>query len=210
MLAINQLAGFGSASLEIETFTLVSSGLATWTDAKTATLISDTTGWNNTNMRHVISSLSAGGSAVRMVFAGGLDGGITYDDLYIGEQALSGDIYDMKASVPAPTQMFVGGSGSFVVPEDETVTTDELVFAVDSSKTYVIAAHLSSYLGSDSLKQGSGLVGVNSYYITGASQSSSADATGSYTGAGSARGVSKMQVRTATNDDVFFAPTVTQ
>lgn len=128
-----------------------------------------------------------------------------YDALWIGEQASSGDVYDMKSSSPAPTQMLVSGSGSFFVPPGETVETDALAFTIDPAKTYVVAAHYAT-ASDDGLRQNSDPTGIISYWkAASASEASTANVTGYTNGPGGSRGIKKLQVESL---DAFFSPTV--
>lgn len=212
MFRVNHLVGFGSGRSNMRLRPPSPSNLF-WRTVFTDTLDGDTNGWDGFNQRHVFVApvFSAGGSIIRVTLQGGSDSGITYDSLWIGEQASSGDIYDMKASAPAPAQLLVNGSGSFAVASSDLVVTDPLTFTIDTSKSYVISSHYSDLNGFSQLASGIGAMpggtGSGSYYLSpqSADESSTANVTG-YSGAGSTRGIKKIEV--VTTDDIFFSPTV--
>lgn len=151
--------------------------LILWSDAFSFTPSSTGDGYDGFTIRQVYSSaiLTASGSKVRLVLSGGNTGGCTIDAMYIGEQASSGDPYDMKASAPAPTQFLVLGSGSFTVPNNDTLTTDPLTFAFDHTKTYVIAHHINGT--PDSMKATTG-TSVAGYTKSGVNEASIANVSG--------------------------------
>jgi len=204
MLKVTQLYGFNVSGGEITLRPdIVGSG---WQDSMVETLGGNTSGWQNYNMRQVISppALSIDGAAVRVVFEADDFLGATLDDVYIGEQATSGDAYDMKASNPSPTQIKVSGAGSFSVPVGLTVTSDRVDFPITTTKSYVIAIHFAATPNTGLRTAVNSKPGMSSYYgSTGASEANTAN-VGVYTGPSTTRGVKKLQVET--RDEIFYPP----
>lgn len=150
-----------------------------WVDAFSQSMSSDGTGWGGVTLRPLFNSsvLSSSGSQVRLVLQAASTTGFTIDKLYIGQQATSGDPYDMLASGPAPAQFLVGGSGLMTCGPGGTITTDALSFSLDHTKNHVIAAHFSA---ASDIKSTNGVSGVTRYSKIGISEADVADATTGY------------------------------
>lgn len=136
------------------------------------------------------SALSTSGSNVRFTLKcpDAIGSSTSIAAMYIGEYAGSGDAYDMKSSAPAPTQVLVGGSGSFTLPyQGDDVKTDSLAFAIDETKTYVIAMAITGS-GAVPRTAAAAVSGAQGYSKSG-NDASTANATG-YGTSGSAGAVS--------------------
>lgn len=99
------------------------------------------------NLRMTYDSLivqdPSDGTKARVRVKAGSAGDVNIGNLYLGEQATTGNAYDMKSS-PAPVQLKVGGSGSFTIPAGTSVDTDAVDLTIDETKSYVIAAYFNS------------------------------------------------------------------
>jgi len=169
-------------------------GGISWTDSTSIAMTSQGSGWDGFTIRQVYSAamLSTSGTVVRLQLSAGSFGGCLIDAIYIGEQASSGDVYDMKASSPAPTQFLVGGSGSFSIGTNSVLFTDALTFAIDETKSYVIGVHFNGT--PDNILVASG-TSVAAYSKAAASEAGTADVTGySLRPAAQALLISKIQV----------------
>lgn len=188
-----------------------------WVTTFSASMGGNISGWNGFTLRQVLpaSVLSQSGSKVRLTLLGGIFGTFSIDGCYIGEQAASGDPYDMKAS-PALGQFRVGGSTSFAsTAAAQTIVTDALDFTIDETKSYVVTVHFNGAEGHTS----SGTVSGSTNYFKNATDATTLDATG-YTssGAGSVRLIKNVQVAqppqphpdTLVDSDVINVPSVSR
>lgn len=185
MLRLTQLTGFG---VPIDEEDGGGDG-PSWTDTFSLSMSSEGSGYDGITLRQVYdaSLLSDSGTMVRLQLKSGTFNGCIIDGLYIGEQAPTGDAYDMVS----PSQFLISGSGSFTIPGGTPTYTDALTFTFDETKTYVISVHFSGtpdYLGFQ------GSTSVAGFYKS-ASEAGTADVSG-YTPrpSGQAFLVSKIQV----------------
>jgi hypothetical protein len=164
-----------------------------WTTSFTGTLVTNNA-LSACTVRVLLSAamLTASGNAVRLLLqaAGTGNDDLHVGAMYIGEQAAAGDAYDMKASSPAPTQIFVGASGSFTVPAGSTQYTDPLAFVIDHTKSYIVSFHLSSVSG---VKDGT-LGGAANYTKNAVNEAATADVTGYTTNSNVQRVVKTVEV----------------
>lgn len=141
------------------------------------------------------TALSQSGAYVRLIFEAATVisgyGPFTITSCYIGEQAASGDLYDMKATTPTPAQVLFGGSASVTCAAGATVTSDALNFAIDETKSYVISTHFDTPSG---ILGGFGISGVTAYSKSSVDEASMADVTGYSGTSGTTRGLKKIQV----------------
>ncbi len=167
--------------------------LIPWTDSFSVTPSTDGSGFDGYTIRQVYgpSVLSASGSRVRLALTGGPFGGFSLDALYIGEQG-SGNLYNMKASAPAPTQFLFSGSGSCTLGSDQTLFTDLLTFAIDDTKTYVIAAHINGTPDDMAVSTGTSVLAYQKAAVNEASTASVSGYTARPTG--QAMFITKIQV----------------
>lgn len=185
MFRVTQLQGFDTTSDSRKTqkfidrdifYPPVEVGVA-WRDSVSVPLTDNLSKWNGDTLRQVINAslFLASGTVMRLALQASSIAGFNVDAMYIGEQASSGDPYDMKASGPAPAQIKVGGSGSFSVAGNTTITTDQLLFTIDEAKTYVITAHFSGSSGDISYTS---VAGATMYSKSGVNEAAIADVTG--------------------------------
>jgi hypothetical protein len=173
------------------------------------------TEFNGYTTRQVISASALGksGAEVRLVLVASSLAGFSIDAMYIGEQASSGEAYDMKASNPAPAQILVSGSGSFVASAGQTITTDALTFTIDEAKTYIISTHFNA--SSKTRFDGIPPSGSNNYVKSAVNEAATADVSGYSLNSGVLILIQQVQIRgkllkpsIVTDTDVFSAPTV--
>lgn len=95
-------------------------------------------------MRNVIPSadLAVSGSKVRVTLNAGASGGFVIDAAEIGHVAGAGDVYDFDGGQAALT--FSGGAAGCTVALGATVLSDEITFAFDKTKDFIVAVHFSS------------------------------------------------------------------
>ena len=214
MLRVTQLIGFGSK--EDDKLSVLYPASGSWVDSMSMSFGGGgALGYYGTTTRQIIAGLlSVSGPKVRLVLAPstglGGSGAFNIDTLYIGEQATSGDPYDMKASAPLPMQFFVNGSGVFSTSAEQLVITDELVFAIDKTKTYVISTHFMDHSVGESDLGLATITGATNYTKHGVNEAGVADASSSgyfSDGSGSLRMITKVQVFVGIDTDVFYTPT---
>lgn len=100
---------------------------------------------------------------------------------YIGEQAGSGDAYDFAGT---PTQItFDTGAAFFEIASGSTKASDLITFAIDETKTYLVAFQMSD-AGKGYLKQtNDGAQNTDNYYKASGSDAATVNKSG-YTGPG--------------------------
>lgn len=173
-----------------------------WTDSFTSPQnAGSSNGWAGFTQRQLVgaAALSVSGTYVRLVLEAAAVvtgyGGFTIDAIYIGEQAASGDLYDMKASTPAPTQVLFSGSASVTCAAGQTVTSDPLAFAIDETESYIVSIHFSA-TGTSAVLGGFGVTGVTAYSKSAVNEAATADVSGYSGTSGTTRGLKKVQVTT--------------
>jgi hypothetical protein len=198
MLRVTQLCGFGSGSSPSLSALFIDNDvfyppadISPWQTTMSVAMTNSSSGWNGQTMRQILAPplFSLNGSQIRLVLQAN---GFTTDAMYIGEQAASGDTYDMKATSPAPAQIKVGGSGTFTVGTGVTVTTDALTFAFDKTKTYIVSYHISA---SSALRQSTGTTGAFPWNKASVNEAATPDVTGYNSGGtGNLHMITKIQV----------------
>lgn len=151
----------------------------TWHTAASTTLSTDSTGWNGFNVRQRISAsvLAFSGTKVRVTLQAANTGGFTIDHAAIGHAAAAGDAYDFDGGQIVLT--FSGGSAGVTVASAGTVLSDEMVFAFDKTKNFIIAVHFSAASAVRSVGAATGWTG---YYKSAASEVLTADVSTYTTG----------------------------
>lgn len=135
-------------------------------------LSANSTGWGSYTIRQIIpaSRLAASGSKVKLTLTGASTISTVLTGVWIGEQAASGDAYDFAAT---PTPVLFSGAAGVTIAANATVTSDEVTFALDETKTYVVSFQLTS----TEVRGTTGPSGT-SYYKSGASDGATVNATG--------------------------------
>lgn len=165
----------------------VSAGASSWTTSLLQTLNLNDPGWSNATLRIVVPDtiISTSGSLVRVTLQSGSGNSCALSEVWIGEQATSGDAYDMKASTPAPAQFLFSGSANITIPANSQVVSDALTFAIDETKTYVFGF----YITAGDIRYKSSVTGTLSKYYTGGNEAGTANATTGYSNIGAGTGV---------------------
>lgn len=165
---------------------VVTSWLTTWSQAHNITSLS----WNGFTLRMVIpaSLITISGSKVRISIQGGNTEGAQIDALYIGHAAAAGDAYDFDGT---QVQCLSGGLTTFTVGVNATLLLDEVTYALDETKNFIVAAHFNN-AAADNIG-GRAIAGYTSYSKA-ANEAGTTDVTG-YTASGSTlRLVNKIEV----------------
>jgi 6-phosphogluconolactonase (cycloisomerase 2 family) len=150
--------------------------------------------FNGYTVRQVVDSgqLTRSGSKVKISFKGTTTDGNSISSCYIGLKASSGDAYDFAS---APTQVtFNGGSAGFSVTSTTAVTSDEISFEIDETKSYVIAFRVTSGFNNWAATVNAG---SNQVWAKSASNdASTVNATGytNFSSTGEVLGISKIEV----------------
>lgn len=118
--------------------------VGTWQTSWSDTFGFNSAGWGGYTLRTTVpaSLITLSGSALRFRMVGVTSGAnAVVASCYVGEGATTGDIYDFATT---PTQVFVGGSGSFTVAVGTTVVCDTVSLAVDETKPMVFSWYFTS------------------------------------------------------------------
>lgn len=164
--------------------------LGTWFETFAQALTLDSGGWNGYNLRDVFAntSLSRSGSRVRVTFeASAAGGGMVVSGCTIGHAALSGDAYDFDGGQVPLT--FDGGNAGFTIAQGATKLSDAVDFALDESKSLIVAMHFS---GASAVRYIN--IGNGHYYKAAANEVAVSDVTGYSAGGNGVRGVNKIEV----------------
>lgn len=108
------------------------------------TMDANIAGWDGYTIRNRVNAavLTHSGSSVRLTLTGPTAGApAVIGAMYIGQAAASGDAYDFAAT---PTQITVGGSGSFTVGVGQVVVTDWIDFTLNEAQNYVTSFYVTS------------------------------------------------------------------
>lgn len=111
---------------------------------------------------------------------------------YIGEKAASGDAWDMQAGTIS--QFLFSGSAGATIPQNTQLTTDELTFAFDKTKNYIISVGVSSGGVKYKVIAGSG----NNFKANASAEAGTADVTGYSSGSANWWALQKFTVINAT------------
>ncbi len=201
-----------------QAFSVTVTDIDDWLSSVTPTMTTDWSAYtlNGQTTRQVMNAagLARSGAEMRLLLQAGNGGGFSIDAMYIGEQASSGDAYDMKASDPAPAQILVSGSGTITASAGQTITTDALAFTIDETKTYIVSTH---YNGASTVRS-SGIPPSGSfhYHKSAVSEAATANVTGYSTDSGAWLLIKSLEIRgklikpqiLIAYDDVFYSPTV--
>lgn len=158
---------------------MATAGNTGWTTTFSTSITTDNGGWSGYNLRQVINStlLSASGSKVRVTLLASSAGGFVLDQAEIGHQAGAGDPYDFDGSqVP---MKFSGGSAGVTVASAGSVLSDEITYAFDKTKNFIVAVHFSA----TSATKTRTLSGAQGYYRLAAGEVATANVSGYTTAA---------------------------
>lgn len=196
-------AGTGTADAEGDTIGADAVGAASgtgtasgvgraWQNTLSQTMTSDNAGWNGFNMRQHLSAatLSTSGNFVRLTLnAGAALEGASIDAIRIGHAALSGDAYDFDGT---QVQVRVGGATSFLISVGTAVVTDEVAYALDETKAFIIAAHFNS-AANDIVRQVT-LGGASNYFKSAADETATSNVSTYTLNSSILRLISKIEV----------------
>lgn len=146
-----------------------------WLTTFSQSLGTVSTGWNGFNLRSVIDSsrLSVSGSKVRITVQASSTGGAVVDHVFIGEQALSGNLWDFDGT--QQQLFFNSGSASFTLGTSGQVTSDSLVYVIDMTKNLVVAFHFN---GASQIEVQGSTAGAAIYFKSSADETSVSAPTG--------------------------------
>ncbi len=132
------------------------------------------------------------GTKIRIICEAATSSAWTLVEAFIGEQAAAGDAYDFAG---APTRItFTGGSNGFALAASGTITSDEIPFAFDPGKNYVIAFDHSNTVSLGSPRALVVLPGATNYLKV-ADDAQSVNATGYFVdGSGDLAGINRIEV----------------
>lgn len=164
-----------------------------WVTSYSVALNIDSANWNGNNLRQFVNSsqTTESGSKVRLTLQAGSGAeGAAISEMYIGHAAASGDSWDFDGG---QVQVTVGGLTAFTVPAASEVVTDEITFAFDDTKHFLIACHFNNS-SHDTVRGRNATSSVNVYFKAAASEVSVSDVTGYSTTASAIRLTNKIEV----------------
>lgn len=171
---------------------LMAGPVSGWQSTFTSVFNADNPGWDGYNLRQVLLApvLSVSGSKVRVTLqASSAAGGFTIDNAEIGHAALVGDAYDFDGTQVALT--FSGGSAGVTVAQGNTTLSDEITYAFDETKGFIIAMH---FTGTSSLRSQSASANTSAHYKLAANEVSTTDVTAYVTAGDGLIGINKIEV----------------
>lgn len=141
------------------------------------------------------AALSNAGSGVRVTFEAASTQNLNISKAYIGEQASSGDAWDIETGTI--TQLtFGGGNANTTITAGNTGDTDEVTFTVDPAKSYVIKFYVQS-TGSMGIRAKASVTNWTGYKKTGDSAASEND--GGFSASDDAVGVKDLSLLVVSN-----------
>lgn len=143
------------------------------------------------------AQMPGAGSAIRFKFSGNSSGSHTIDDVFVSQQAASGDAWDSHSDITRVT--FNGGSNGITIGVGEEVWSDWITYAVDDTKTHLV----STYVSSGSVPYRSD--GAHTVYYKAGNEASTEDRSG-YSSAGYLCGPFEMEVETAPQEMDLVSP----
>ena len=153
--------------------------VSTWTEASDSeawpdsyTMTTDTTGDRGLRVRIPADSLSANGTQVRVNFEAHSSSDTTIVDAYIGEQASSGDNYDMESGTITRLTFDTGNTGC-TITAGTTKYSDWVDYSFDKTKCYLI-----SFGVSDNRRYTDGSAGYTYFKASASGESATANVTG--------------------------------
>jgi hypothetical protein len=149
-------------------------------------------GYQTYTFRQVIdaNTLAFSGSKIRITFLADAARTWVVDEVYFNHAATSGDAYDY---IGTPTQMtFSGGSAGFSLTAGQSILSDEITFAFDKTKAFVIAMDWVN-TGSHGCATNTSASGWTTYEKVG-DDAQTVDATGYTSHATTIAGVLKIEV----------------
>jgi hypothetical protein len=104
--------------------------------------LTNNTGWTGWTMICKIpnASISANGFKVRIQLEGG-PSGLSLSDLFVSQQATSGDAFDSHTDI---TRVTFGGSNSVSVSASTTTWSDWITYDLDSTKDLLVCANITA------------------------------------------------------------------
>jgi len=204
MLNVTQLSGFGigggTAAYDIyrDQDIFYRPDISRFMDTWAMDLTSGYASWSAYSIRLVLnaSMFALNGTSHVRVWLHGYDYGTPgngpfIEKIYFGEQAASGDVYDMK-DPPPPIRMTRSGANSFQLGANAE-PLDEFSFVFDKTKNYVISWWISGTgIGSTGLRYKDGVSGMTSMAKFAVDDAAAGDTTGFAIGGGSSTGVGRM------------------
>lgn len=120
-----------------------------------------------------LSPPSGAVTKIRLGLQGHADEPLTLAKLYIGQKATSGDAYD-AASL---SQMKVGGSSAFTVPQGTQVWTDWLTFSWDKTSDLIVSLYCNAGANADKMAAASPSA-IGDTHLKNGDEAATANATG--------------------------------
>lgn len=169
----------------------LSAGEGIWVTSFSQSFDTDSVSWANYSCRQVIdaSILSTSGTKVRLTFRAGNSQNMKVDHVSIVEQDSGAD------GKAAPTEVLFSAASGFDCAAGAEIVSDELSFAIDESKSYLVIWDFSSDSSKDDMRKKTGLTGRTHYYKGSTDSYSSQTVTGFTTVSSEVRGVTKIEVK---------------
>jgi len=130
---------------------------ASWAVLYSRTLNTNSGGWTNYTHRQVVGTSTyegaapATGSQLRVTIQSSTTDGVTWDKVYIGHAAASGDASDFDGT--QVQVLFSGVPGGTIAAGGVSLTSDPVTYAFDKTRPLVISSHISGSGGtSNSLR----------------------------------------------------------
>lgn len=159
-----------------------------------ATFGADSPGWASYTLRIRINSalLAQSGARSRLTFKASAAGGFVLDDVRMQQAAAAGDAYDFAST---PFVFTFSGSTGVTCGAGASVVSDEMAFAIDKTKDYIVAVHFTA--AAAAISGQTGVSGANTYFKAAVNDCATVDATGYTTNtAGTLRLLTKIEAGT--------------
>src|SRR4051812_35319993 len=135
MLRVNHLTGFGSKAIAGSAggwFPIFAPGLE----------LANQTNFGDRTYRQQVRALGLSRDAplIRFHLRAASAQGFSIDEMWFGQQAGSGDVYDI-ATLPTMVQVKYLGAAALVAAAGQTIVTDTVVFALDKTKNHILSWH---------------------------------------------------------------------
>ncbi len=185
----------GSIAASILIFNAMSAQLGTWVTTASASLSVIANTFSGLNLRQEVdaSNISTSGTLCRLTLMASSSSGAGVDSIYFGTASGTGPNFTGDQ-----VQVFVGGSGSFIVAQNTSTVTDPFIFSLNEASNMMVACHFNGSApgGLAGVEGNNSISGYTSSTKSGADESSSTTVTG-YSSTGSRdRFLSKIEVVT--------------
>ena len=166
-----------------------------WETVWSQALDVDSPTWNGNTLRQYLDDglYSVSGSGFRLTLQSGSGAeGAKISSIYAGHAASTNPVDDFDGTqVP----LTVGGLSAFTIPANSSVVTDNVFYAFDAAKSFLVAAHFDD-AANDTIRGKNAIANVQNHFKAGAADTSGDTGTGYTTQATTLRLVTALEVLT--------------